>query len=101
MGYLHITRKGTICSHPAMSNFETVIINRNGKKQNAFILLEDINKVCRRADLLLRLKVTHAIHHVWECSTAPKEPGMLPNPPQAIGNRHQAPAAHMAWFWCS
>lgn len=43
-----------------------------------FYLLSNIKEGCWWTDLLLRLKMTRAIHHVVKCSTAPREVGMLP-----------------------
>lgn len=47
-------------------------------KRMPFYLLSDIKGSCWWTDLLLRLKMTRAIHHVLKCSTAPREVGMLP-----------------------
>lgn len=38
--------------------------------------------------------MTHAIHHVVKCSTAPREVGVLPTAPKA--KRYQVPAAFIA-----
>lgn len=50
-----------------------------------FYRLSNIKEGCRWTDLLLRLNMTRAIHHVLKCSTAPREVGVLPASLKARG----------------